>query len=64
MDQLALYADLSVAYASIPDTTERFALLFPGAAHDSFNDACILGRMTSDLDRDLGNDSRSRGLPP
>ena len=57
-DVLARYEHLSAAYATIPTTTTRYALVLPTAGHQSFNDACLVADLCppGTLDQQQGHE--------
>ena len=54
-DVLARYPDLTAAYAILPESTERYAFIFPNGDHFHYGNGCrILFLCTGSLDRPLG----------
>lgn len=39
-DTLALYSNLSAAYATIPSSTQKYSLIFPNGTHLSYSNTC------------------------
>ena len=54
-DPLAWHLDLTAAYAILPESTERYAFIFPNGGHFAYSDGCLIFCFPFLLDRALGH---------